>query len=319
MTYPNPLVAQAQDSTTWHTGLGLVGDFADIAEVTSWFGAAGDAYREHARLHLETLDGLATAARGISYAVEGAGLLVALVRGIVRDLIAEFVATLAVRLPQWLAMEGLTLGIATPAVVGQVSALVLKWTNRIQQFIRGLLSSLRRLHPLLDRLIGALTKLTSGSKAQAKADPFQPQHRQYLRHSEADPLARWGPARQTHPEQWDAAIREAEEAGVEVSFRSGGLAYGPSPSPGQPGVMVLDPEASYGALLHEMQHLRDDRDVGWAGMRGWFESREVRYAGEARAYDQEIRYAESIGDHESVAKLKELVAEEYRRIFEEMP
>ncbi|MEU8242052.1 hypothetical protein AB0C07_27685 [Actinoplanes missouriensis] len=400
----NPLVVESQDSTTWHTGLGLVGDVADIAEgirnnswvdpvlggvgasldlltlaidplgglmawgvswlmehvrplkealdhlagnadqvaahaatwsnvsaftseagqgyashvtidTSGWSGAAADAYRDHARRHLENLDGLATATRGIAYAVEGAGLLVALVRGIVRDLIAEFVATLAVRLPQWLAMEGLTLGIASPAVASQVSALVLKWSHHIQHFIRGLLTSLRNLHPMLDRLIDALTRLTRGSGAQARVDPS----RRYLRHSEADPLARWGPARQTHPEQWNAAIREAEEAGVEVSVRPGGLAYGPSPSPGRPGVLVLDPDASYGALLHEMQHMRDDRAAGWAGMRGWFESPEVRYAGEARAYDQEIRYAESIGDHDSAAKLRELVAEEYRRIFGETP
>ncbi|MEU4694881.1 hypothetical protein [Actinoplanes sp. NPDC023714] len=258
-----PLVAEAHDSTRWHTGLGLVGDVADIAEgirndswvdpilggvgasldlltlaidplgglmawgvawlmehvqplrealdhlagnadevaahaatwanvaaftastredyaghlsaeVSGWFGAAGDAYRDHARLHLETLDTLSTAARGISYAVEGAGLLVALVRGIVRDLIAEFVATLAVRLPQWLAMEGLTLGIATPAVASQVSALVLKWSNRIQHFIRGLLNSLRRLHPKLDNLTEAMTALITRSARQARSDPLRP-------------------------------------------------------------------------------------------------------------------------------------------------
>ncbi|BBH66677.1 hypothetical protein ACTI_33620 [Actinoplanes sp. OR16] len=387
----SPLVAESHDSTRWHTGLGLVGDVADITEgirndswvdpilggvgasldlltltidplgglmawgvawlmehvqplkealdhlagnadevtahaatwsnisshtdqtaqqyansmPTDWAGAAADAYQARARTHLNNLSTLATATRGISYAVEGAGLLVALVRGIVRDLIAEFVATLAVRLPQWLAMEGLTLGIATPAVAAQVSALVLKWSNRIQHFIRGLLNSLRHL----------TTKLTDLTSRLTRSDPEPPR----LRHSDADPLARWGPARQTHPEQWDAAIREAEEAGVEVIFRSGGLAYGPSPAPGRPGEMILDPDASYGALLHEMQHLRDDRDVGWAGMRGWFTDPEVRYAGEARAYDREIRYAESIGDHDSVAKLKELLAEEYRRIFEETP
>jgi hypothetical protein len=67
------------------------------------------------------------------------------VRGIVRDLIAQFVATLAARLPQWLAEAGLTLGLATPVVIGQVAALVAKWVNKIQHFVRALLSSLRRL------------------------------------------------------------------------------------------------------------------------------------------------------------------------------
>ncbi|MEU4564349.1 hypothetical protein AB0F72_38705 [Actinoplanes sp. NPDC023936] len=258
----NPLVVESQDSTTWHTGLGLVGDVADIAEgirdnswvdpvlggvgagldlltlaidplgglmawgvswlmehvqplkealdhlagnadqvaahaatwsnvsafthqagqdythhlstgVSGWSGAAGDAYRAHARQHLANLDGLSTATRGIAYAVEGAGLIVALVRGIVRDLIAEFVATLAVRLPQWLAMEGLTLGIASPAVASQVSALVLEWSNRIQRFIRGLLNSLRRLHPMLDKLAGHLIGLTTRAHTQSRAHPLR--------------------------------------------------------------------------------------------------------------------------------------------------
>ncbi|OJF13200.1 WXG100 family type VII secretion target [Couchioplanes caeruleus] len=244
----NPLVAQSHDSTTWSTGLGLVGDAADItagirgnswvdaslggvgasldmlslaidplgtlaswgvawlmehvqplkdaldwlagnadevaahattwtnvaaftdqarqdyadrlrAEVSGWFGASGDAYREHATMHLNTLEGIATAARGISYAVEGAGLLVALVRGIVRDLIAEFIGTLAARLPQWLAEAGLTLGLATPLVISQVATLVTRWVDKIQHFIRALLNSLRRLHPMLDNLAEILTKL----------------------------------------------------------------------------------------------------------------------------------------------------------------
>jgi hypothetical protein len=145
-------------------------------EVAGWFGTSGDAYREHAGLQMQVLDGIATAAEGISSAVEGAGLLVALVRGIVRDLIADFVGTLAARLPQWLAAEGLTLGLATPVVVGQVAALVAKWVNRIQGFIRGLLSSLRRLSPMLDRLGGIFEQLTGHNRALARTDPdeFKP-------------------------------------------------------------------------------------------------------------------------------------------------
>ncbi|BCY06310.1 WXG100 family type VII secretion target [Actinoplanes sp. L3-i22] len=291
-------------------------------EVAGWFGAAGDAYREHADAHLNVMDALATAAQGISYAVEGAGLLVALVRGIVRDLIADFIGTLAVRLPQWLAEEGLTLGIASPVVAGQVATLVSKWVNKIQHFVRALLNSLRRLHPMLDRLSEIFTNLRARTHDLARSEPTAPapkEHQQYFHHSEADPLARWGPARQTHPGEWDDAVREAEAAGVEITFRSGGLAYGPSPSPGRPGVLILDPDASYGALLHEMQHMRDDQAAGWAGMRGWFEDPHVRYANEVHAYEQEIRYAESIGDQDSVSKLKDLVHEEYRKIFGEEP
>jgi len=141
------------------------------AEVADWFGSSGDAYREHAGTHVAVLEGMSTAAQGISYAVEGAGLLVGLVRGIVRDLIAQFVGTLAARLPQWLAEEGFTLGIATPVVIGQVSALVAKWVNKIQHFVRALLASLRRLHPMLNRLGDILTHLRGLAQRLARTGP----------------------------------------------------------------------------------------------------------------------------------------------------
>ncbi|BCJ56130.1 hypothetical protein Asp14428_76050 [Actinoplanes sp. NBRC 14428] len=129
------------------------------AQLSEWQGASGEAYRAHAADQVSAIDGISTAAGAISYAVEGAGLLVGLVRGIVRDLIAQFVATLAARLPQWLAEEGLTLGLATPVVIGQVSALVAKWVNRIQEFIRALLASLRRLRGKLGDLSGLMASL----------------------------------------------------------------------------------------------------------------------------------------------------------------
>ncbi|GAA2502246.1 WXG100 family type VII secretion target [Winogradskya humida] len=143
-------------------------------EVSGWFGSSADAYRGHAEAHLSALDGISTAASGISYAVEGAGLLVGLVRGIVRDLIADFVGTLAARLPQWLAEEGITLGLATPVVVGQVAALVAKWVNKIQHFVRALLGSLRRLSPMLDKLGEGITGLRDLLRRLAKSDPVSP-------------------------------------------------------------------------------------------------------------------------------------------------
>ncbi|WP_433830218.1 eCIS core domain-containing protein [Actinoplanes sp. CA-015351] len=140
-------------------------------QTAGWSGAAGDAYRAHATENLAVLDGIAAATGGIASAVEGAGLVVGLVREIVRDLIANFIATLAVRLPQWLAMEGITLGIATPVVAGQVSALVLKWANKIQHFIRGLLGSLRRLKTMIDRLGEVLNNLRTLAGSVARSAP----------------------------------------------------------------------------------------------------------------------------------------------------
>jgi hypothetical protein len=94
-----------------------------------------------------------------------------LVRGIVRDLIAQFVATLAARLPQWLAEEGLTLGIGTPVVVGQVATLVAKWVDKIQGFVRALLNSLRRLNGKLDDLTGIIERLKQALQRLSRSDP----------------------------------------------------------------------------------------------------------------------------------------------------
>jgi hypothetical protein len=136
------------------------------ADTARWLGASGDAYRRHAAEQIATVEGIGVAAGGVASAVMGTGMLVALVREIVRDLLADFVATLVARLPQWLAMEGLTLGIATPAVVSQVASMVAAWAGRIQHFIRGLLTSLRNLLPKLDDLI----MLASG-RSRSSPDP----------------------------------------------------------------------------------------------------------------------------------------------------
>ena len=141
------------------------------AQTANWFGESGDAYRAHSAQQSEVVGGIAMVTGAISYAVEGAGLLVGMVRGIVRDLIAQFVATLAARLPQWLAEAGLTLGIGTPVVVGQVAALVAKWVHKIQGFVRALLDSLRRLSGKLDDLTGVLDGLKHALRRLSRSDP----------------------------------------------------------------------------------------------------------------------------------------------------
>jgi uncharacterized protein YukE len=168
----------AARSATWRNASSSAADthqqYADAvrAHTAGWAGASGDAYRSHAAQQLDAIGAIATASEAISHAVEGAGLLVGLVRGIVRDLIAQFVATLAARLPQWLAEEGLTLGLATPVVVGQVAALVAKWVNKIQHFVRALLNSLRRLNGKLDDLTSVLEDLKQALRRLSRSDPM---------------------------------------------------------------------------------------------------------------------------------------------------
>jgi hypothetical protein len=95
-------------------------------------------------------------------------MLVALVRTLVRDAIAEFVSVLSVRLWEWLAEEGCTLGVGTPWVIAQVSALVGKWADKIAHFFRALINSLRRLKGILHQLWDLIDSLTRKMRMLAR-------------------------------------------------------------------------------------------------------------------------------------------------------
>lgn len=136
----------------------------------------------------------------------------------------------------------------------------------------------------------------------------------FLHHADHDPLRRHGPAAETHPEEVRRFIAEAESVGVEIQYRPGAMAYGPAPTTGRPGTLVIDPEASYGAWLHEMRHMRDDRDGGWLGMRALIDQ-ETRDLMERRAYMEEIEYARSIGDRTSEVQLYQNLRRERRMIW----
>ena len=204
------------------------------SEVAGWLGASGDGYRTRAGEHLTVLEGIAVAAGGIAYAVEGAGLLVSLVRGMVRDLIADFTATLAVRLPQWLAAEGLTLGLATPFVVSQVAGLVAKWVGRIQHFIRALLASLRRLIPGVDGLRAALDRLRMCSERMARSSPKGTPEPGATRPSRTPDPRRQprGHRTEAHPTRvTDRAKRRENESADTLARRGYDLEQNPPPKP----------------------------------------------------------------------------------------
>jgi hypothetical protein len=138
-----------------------------------------------------------------------------------------------------------------------------------------------------------------------------------LLHADADPLRAFGPASETHPAELDATMRRLDGAGVEVDMRHGAMSYSPSAAEGHPGRLILDPEASYGAVLHEMSHFSDDEEAGFPGLRYWLEDPAVTAAGESRAYQVEIDYANSISEAGVASELEELRAQRIRQLLGE--
>jgi len=100
-------------------------------------------------------------------------------------------------------------------------------------------------------------------------------------------------------------------------MRYGSMSYSPSAVQGHPGRLILDPGASYGAVLHEMSHFSDDEEAGFPGLRYWLEDPAVTAAGESRAYQAEIDYAKSIGETGIANKLEELKAQRISQLLGE--
>jgi hypothetical protein len=111
-----------------------------------------------------------------------------------------------------------------------------------------------------------------------------------MRHVDDDPLREvFGPARLSHAWEFQFSLAELRRAGVEIDLRPGAMAY--SPATGQPGRFIFDPDASVGALCHEMRHFRDVRDDEYPGLRYYLEVPARHWRLEYLAYLEEVKLA----------------------------
>jgi len=167
----------AANSRTWHNVAMRVTEAATdmratvLRDIEEWSGPSAEAYQFTAQDQIDVLRAIAKAASAIGNGIHLAGVLVAALREVVRDLIFEGISTLAVRLPMWLAEVGFTLGAGTPWVTGQVATLVAQWVKRIGAFLKALIDSFRRLAPLLSQLDELIAALQTALRRTTQRDP----------------------------------------------------------------------------------------------------------------------------------------------------
>lgn len=178
---PGQISAHAQ---TWRNIAGSLRDQAGDLDravrwgTEEWKGAAADAYRTWTGQQKDAVGAMASAADTMAAITEGAGMLVAGVRMMVRDAIAVLVS----RLITYAAEEVFSLGFATPLVVEQVSTLCASWGARIAKWLKGLVRSLEHLRGLGSKMgeaIEAIKKLLmklrrgkeGGTVPSGKPDP----------------------------------------------------------------------------------------------------------------------------------------------------
>lgn len=133
-------------------------------------------------------------------------------------------------------------------------------------------------------------------------------------YKENDPmLDALGSIEQSHPEEMKKFIEYAKNRNVEVDLDSPSIGYSPGLKKGQPGQLHVSTTDSYGAWLHEMQHLYDDEKMGWGGYEPLFDVAK-RSEMEYNAYKQEIELARRIGRKDIEKQLKEACEVEIRKI-----
>ncbi|WP_158890975.1 DUF6531 domain-containing protein [Amycolatopsis anabasis] len=147
---PDQIKAHAETWKNVAKELGEVGtDLTSMtkADTANWTGAAGDAYRERSADTANLITAAQQGADGASSGVQTAGEVVAAVRTLVRDIIAELVGHLI----SWALQVIATLGIGLAWVVPQVISAVVKTASQIANITKKLVKALKALVPLLKR------------------------------------------------------------------------------------------------------------------------------------------------------------------------
>jgi hypothetical protein len=182
-------------------------------------------------------------------------------------------------------------------VVGSLAPFALSKLSNVGKPISNVASFADDIRPLSARFSGTATTHADSVFAGVGA----PSRNTHLL-SDADLLkSRIGPAYVSHPGEYDFIMQQLADADVEIVFRPGSLAY--SPATGAPGRMILDPQASLGALRHEYKHFLDIRDAAYPGIGPYLTDPKAFARLEVRGYMAEVQLAREIGHSDLVPEI----------------
>lgn len=152
-------------STTWaNVGQEVQGAADDLRtavqrDTDSWSGEASDSYRSFAEDKVSTYAGLAGACTAVGTAVKLCGTVLSVVRDIVRDLISQAVGELVAAIVEWAAAECVSVGLATPGMVADLTRRALKWADKISEWTKRFTEAVKNLYTKLGKFGELLKKL----------------------------------------------------------------------------------------------------------------------------------------------------------------
>ncbi|TCP57412.1 hypothetical protein EV191_1011367 [Tamaricihabitans halophyticus] len=128
-------------------------------DTARFVGQAAEAYRPFAEDQANHIGGVSTAADGAAQMVSMCGVVLGVVRQIVIDLIGQAVAELIEAALRWAAAMGLTLGLATPGMIGDLVRIALKWADDISEWVERITKAFKQADGLMARLLEGVEKV----------------------------------------------------------------------------------------------------------------------------------------------------------------
>ena len=170
-------------STTWaNVGQEIQGISDDLAsavkhDTASWSGEAADAYRAFAQDKASSFAAISGGCTAAGSAVKMCGTLLSVVRDIVRDLISQAVGELVAAGLEWLAAEGLSLGLSTPGMIADLTRRALKWAKKISEWSQRITGWFKNLWNQLDDFGTIIPKLKSYLEKATSQSPLGPDNK----------------------------------------------------------------------------------------------------------------------------------------------
>lgn len=160
---PNEIKAHAR---TWHNVGRELGRIADdqqreLDRLGAWQGVAADAYRQAAGRQDDVLRRNADSAERLAGEILANGATVAAVRSVVRDMIVDFVITLAEWAIGALATAAASAGASIAAVIASAVASAVRTAEKLARLIAKLLEHLAESGAKLGKLAGTAQRLAS--------------------------------------------------------------------------------------------------------------------------------------------------------------
>ncbi|GIT80505.1 hypothetical protein LLS1_21740 [Leifsonia sp. LS1] len=253
----------------------ILGDVDELA------GEAMDAYRRFQQDSAQHLHGAATWAGAMATGLGIASTIVQVVHDIVRDVLSQLVGSAI----SWASEAVLSLGLATPWIVEQVSTRVASWTAKVGSKMTALVRSVKALSKLLDELRGLLREADElfasvlkggrgGARGAARGGeelPVSPVHR-FASDDEAVAYGRehWdGIADELTPAQREAVYDYTRESpgpsGVTYKEINGALRNGPPyPADLQNHIRAIDESLNTRPLSESVEVTRGTGTSHWS-------------------------------------------------------